>query len=50
MNQIKMISNIFDNLRTVPMDVIINNIIPYTYHKQPTNLLIDIRRFTPLHI
>ena len=42
MNNTIMISK---NLGTVPLDVIINNIIPYTYHKQPQNLLIDIRTF-----
>jgi hypothetical protein len=43
MNNTIMISK---NLGTVPLDVIINNIIPYTYHKQPSHLLIDIRTFT----
>jgi hypothetical protein len=32
-------------LRKIPFDVIINHILPYTYEKQPTLLMCDIRSF-----
>jgi len=32
-------------LRKIPLDVIINHIIPYTYAKQPPRLMSDIRSF-----
>ena len=32
-------------MNTIPFDIIINNIIPYTYNPQPKKLLEDIRNY-----
>jgi hypothetical protein len=32
-------------LKNIPFDVIINNIIPYTYQKQPKKIMNDIRNY-----